>query len=97
VIGYLEVKPIKKAYILNNEEQYSGNTIVPVKFGISKIWAFIKYRHKNVDINLLDTFCEKNNVQKKDLAFFLDGCQGIQFIQEYTGNKNVLIYNETLA
>jgi len=97
VIGYLEVKPIQKAYVLNNEEQYSGNTIVPVKFGVSKIWAFIKYRHKNVDTNLLDTFCEKNNVQKKDLAFFLDGCQGIQFIQEYTGNKNVLIYNETLA
>ncbi|XP_016656924.1 uncharacterized protein LOC107882699 [Acyrthosiphon pisum] len=96
VIGYLEVKPIQKAYILNNEEQYSGNTIiVPVKFGVSKIWAFIKYRHNNVDINLLDTFCEKNNVQKKDLAFFLDGCQGIQFIQEYTGNKNVLVYNET--
>ncbi|XP_060878742.1 LOW QUALITY PROTEIN: uncharacterized protein LOC132951067 [Metopolophium dirhodum] len=97
VIGYLKVKPIQKAYTLNNEEQYSGNTIVPVKFGVSKIWAFIKYRHKNVDINLLDKFCEKNNVQKKDLAFFLDGCQGIQFIQEYTGNKNVLIYDETLA
>lgn len=97
VIGYLEVKPIQKAYILNNNEQYSENTIVPAKFCVSKIWAFIKNRHNNIDINLLETFCEKNNVQKKDLAFFLDGCQGIKFIQEYTGNKNVLIYNENLA
>jgi len=97
VIGYLEVKPLQKAHILTNDEQYSGNTTVPVKFGVSKIWAIIKYRHKNVDINLLETFCEKNNVKKTDLAFFLDGCQGIQFIQEYTGNKNVLIYNETPA
>jgi len=97
VIGYLEVKPLQKAYLLTNDEQYSGNTTVPVKFGVSKIWAIIKYRHRNVGINLLETFCEKNNVQKTDLAFFLDGCQGIQFIQEYTGNKNILIYNETPA
>lgn len=97
VIGYLEVKPIQKAYILTNDGKYSENTIVPVKFGISKIWVFIKYRHKNVDINLLETFCEKNNLQKKDLAFSLDGCQGMQFIQEYTGNKNIFIYNETPA
>jgi len=94
VIGYLEVEPIQKAYELTNDERYSDNTTVSVKFGVSKVWTFIKYRHKNIDINLLETFCKKNNLQKKDLAFSLDGCQGIQFIQKYTGNKNILIYNE---
>lgn len=92
VIGYLEVEPIQNAYTVTNDEQYSKNT-VSVKFGISKIWSFIKYRHKNVEINLLEHFCKKKNLQKEDLAFSLNGCQGIQFIQEYTGNKNILIYN----
>ncbi|XP_060849526.1 uncharacterized protein LOC132928696 [Rhopalosiphum padi] len=94
VIGYLEVEPIQKAYKLNNDEQYSENMIVSVKYGVSKIWTFIKYRHKNIDITLLETFCKKKNLQTKDLAFCLDGCQGIQFAQKYTGNKNILIYNE---
>ncbi|XP_022176689.1 uncharacterized protein LOC111038067 [Myzus persicae] len=97
VIGYLEVKPIQKAYIFTNDDKYSGNTTVPVKFGVSKIWTLIKYRHKNVDVNLLETFCEKNKIQKKDLAFSLDGSQGVKFIQEYTGNKNIFIYNENAA
>ncbi|XP_025202066.1 protein PF14_0175-like [Melanaphis sacchari] len=93
VIGYLEIEPIQKAYKLINAEQYSENIIETAKYGVSKIWTFIKYRHKNIDINLLETFCKKKNLQKKDLAFSLYGCQGIQFIQQYTGNKNILIYS----
>lgn len=93
VIGYLEVKPISNANIFTNGEQILEKS-VPVKFGISKIWVLIKYRNKNVDVNLLESFRNKKKLQKKDLAFFLDGCPNIKFIQEYIENKNILIYNE---
>lgn len=96
VIGYLEVKPIKKAYRYIDDTQPLEETAI-VKFGVSKIWVLIKYRNKNVDINLLNTFCEKKNIQKEDLAFSLNGCQGITFIQKYTGNKHIFIYNEIPA
>lgn len=92
VIGYLEVEPIQKAYILINDKELS-ETAVPVKFGISKIWVLIKYKNKNVTDNLLDTFCTKENLQKEDLAFSLDGCRGVEFIREYMENLNILIYN----
>jgi hypothetical protein len=96
VIGYLEVKPINKAYRFTDDTQLLEETSI-VKFGVSKIWVVIKYRNKNIDINLLNTFCEKKNIQKEDLAFSLNGCQGIAFIQKYTGNKNIFIYNEIPA
>lgn len=96
VIGYLEAKPLLNANILTNDEQVLQKS-VSVKFGISKIWVLIKYRNKNVDINLLETFRNKETLQKKDLAFSLDGCPNITFIQEYIGNKNILIYNESSA
>lgn len=93
VIGYLKVKPIQTAYTLINDEHLSENT-TPAKFGVSKIWALIKYRNSNVDVNLLETFREKENLQKEDMAFSLCGCQNVQFIQKYTGNKNTLIFNK---
>lgn len=93
VIGYLKVKPIQAAYTLINDEYLSENT-VPAKFGVSKIWVLIKYRNSNVDINLLETFREKENIKKEDMAFSLCGCQSVQFIQKYTGNKNALIFNK---
>lgn len=96
VIGYLEIKPIKKAYRFTDNTQPLEETAV-VSFGVSKIWVLIKYRNKNIDINLLNTFCERENIQKEDLAFSLNGCQGITFIQKYTGNKNIFIYNEIPA
>lgn len=97
VIGYLEVKHIQRAYTFNPNEPVHSKISVPAKFGISKIWVLIKYRNKNVDINLLEAFCKKKNLGKKDLAFSLDGCQGVEFIQEYTKNKNILIFNDSLA
>lgn len=93
IIGYLKVKPIQAAYTLINDEYLSENT-VPAKFGVSKIWALIKYRNKNVDVNLLETFREKENLKKEDMAFSLCGCQNVQFIQKYTENKNTLIFNK---
>lgn len=92
VIGYLEVEPIQKAYNLINDKEPSKTT-VPAKFGISKIWVLIKYRNKNVTVNLLETFCKRENLQKKDLAFSLDGCRGVEFIREYMENINIMIYN----
>lgn len=92
VIGLLQAEHIQEAYTLIADEQLLEKT-VPVKFGVSKIWVFIKYKNKNIDFNLMETFREKEKLDKiDDLAFFPDGCQGIQFIQEYTGNKNILIY-----
>lgn len=96
VIGYLEVKPLKKAYKFIDETKPLEETVI-VKFGVSKIWVLIKYRNKNVDINLLNTFCEKENLQKEDLAFSLNGCQGITFIQKYTGNTYIFDDNEIPA
>lgn len=90
VIGYLEVEPIKNAYILTHDEQFSE--IVPAKFGVSKIWVLIKYNDKNVDINLLEIFRKKEKLQKKDMAFSLSGCQGVQFLKKYYEKENVLIY-----
>jgi len=92
VIGYLEVKPIQKAYKFNQNEPVSEIT-VPAKFGVSKMWVLIKYRNQNVDINLLEVLREKEKLQKEDLAFSLDGCLEVQFIQKYTGNTNILIYD----
>lgn len=97
VIGYLQVQLIQRAYTFTSDEYAPSEITIPAKFGISKIWVLIKYRNKNVDINLLETFCKKENFQKKHLAFSLAGCQGIQFIQEFTGSKNILIYSENLA
>jgi len=90
VIGYLEVEPIKNAFILTHDEQFSE--IVPAKFGISKIWVLIKYKDKNVDINLLETFRKKEKLQKEDMAFSLSGCQGVQFLKKYYEKENVLVY-----
>lgn len=92
IIGYLEVESIQKAYTLTHDEQFSEIT-VPVKFGVSKIWVLIKYCNQNVYRNLLETFCKRENLQKTELAFSLDGCKGVQFIQEYTGNENILVYD----
>ncbi|VVC35644.1 N-acetyltransferase ESCO, acetyl-transferase domain [Cinara cedri] len=94
VIGYLEVEPIHEAYKINNEQEQPVENKVPAKFGVPKIWVLVKYKNKNVDINLLETFRKKEHLQKEDLAFSLGGCLGVQFIQEYTGNKNILIYKQ---
>lgn len=93
IIGYLKVKPIQAAYTLINDEHLSENT-VPAKFGVLKIWVLIKYRNSNVDVNLLETFREKENIKKEDMAFSLCGCPNVQFIQKYTENKNALIFNK---
>lgn len=93
-IGYLEVEPIQTAYKYNQHEPVSEITM-SAKFGVSKLWVLIKYRNKKVDINLLEVLREKENLQKEDLAFSLNGCLGVQFIQEYIGNTNILIYKLT--
>lgn len=90
VIGFLEVEPIQNAFILTDEEQFSD--IVPAKYGVSKIWVLIRYKDKNVDINLLETFRKKEKLQKEDLAFTLGACEGVQFIKKYIEKGNVLIY-----
>lgn len=96
VIGYLEVIPIRNAYKLSHDGQPLEETVI-VKFGVSKIWVFIKYRNKNVDNVLLEHFRAKEKLEKEDIAFSLEGCQNVEYIEKCLEDKNILIFKECYA
>ncbi|XP_050423241.1 uncharacterized protein LOC126835014 [Adelges cooleyi] len=90
VIGFLAVEP--KYHAFKFVDNKLTEDIVPIKFGVLKIWISINYRSKQVDTNLMNFFLESEKICKNEIAFTLSGCEGVEFVKSFIENENILIY-----
>jgi len=90
IIGYLEIDSLGNACVY--QDNRLSDSLIGVKFGVSKLWVMVKYRNSGVATKLLTQFRDQERLEANDIAFAYHGNHGISFIKKYFGNNSVLIY-----
>lgn len=95
--GFVSAHEIDKANeVINDEGLVDESKSLPAEIGITRLWVHSNYRRMKIASEMLDTlrarFIPNRIIPKSGIAFTDPTDDGKKFVQNYTGNSNLLVF-----